>query len=109
MSRPFDTTEGTPTLTFVTGSESLALPYHFLLRLQLVKGAAAIQLAYEDMNVTIEGNNLHSLWRELQLFNVREIRACEGSAAKALAGAGEAAPCSITAVRIERGNDADDP
>ena len=90
------------------GSESLALPYHFLLRLQLVKGAAIV-ITYEDMKVTIEGTSLHPLWKELQLFNVREIRASAGPGAQTLADSGETASCTVTAIRMVRSKDAEEP
>jgi hypothetical protein len=101
---PYETTEATPTLTFVSNGEALALPYHFLQSIRLANRAASIVLTYDDLTVTMEGTNLHPLWRELQLYNVREIRASEGNAAKSVRS--EAAECAVTAIRIESNEDA---
>jgi hypothetical protein len=80
----FDTDEGSPTLTFVTAEEALAIPYHTLRHMRFAKDARSICFAFDEFEVTLVGLHLLTLWRELQGYNVREVRLAQGAAQKAL-------------------------
>ena len=80
----FDSEEGSPTLTFVIADESLAIPYHTLHHMRFAKDARSIDFAFDEFEVTVEGTNLLPLWRELQGYNVREVRLARGLAERTL-------------------------
>ncbi|MEZ5325808.1 MAG: hypothetical protein R3F19_12190 [Verrucomicrobiales bacterium] len=80
----FDIDEGSPTLTFVTADEALAIPYHTLHHMRIAKDARSICFAFDEFEVILVGLHLLTLWRELQGYNVREVRLAQGAAQKAL-------------------------
>ena len=80
----FDIDEGSPTLTFVTAGEALAIPYHTVHHMRFAKDARSICFAFDEFEVTLVGLHLLTLWRELQGYNVREVRLAQGTAQKAL-------------------------
>ena len=101
-SSSFELEEGTPTLTFASAEMTLALPYHFLRTMRLEDGARNVVLAYDcdGMTVTVSGTNLRPLWRALQLYTVREIRAEAGDTASRLGE--QSAACVVSAITIEQ-------
>ncbi len=65
--------DDTPTVTFVTSGVSLTLPYHSLQWMRRDPTSGALHLQIDVIRVIIHGHRLHALWRDLQLFRVRQI------------------------------------
>jgi hypothetical protein len=103
----FDLEDGSPTLTFVTSEESLAIPYHTLRRMTFAKNARSIQFTFDEFEVTVEGALLLPLWKELQIYNVREMRLAQGAADQAVAV--ERDDTTIRSIAIKALSNEDDP
>jgi len=65
--------DDTPTVTFVTSRESLTLPYHSLQWMRRDSGNGTLLLQIDAIRIILHGERLHALWRELQLYRVRQI------------------------------------
>lgn len=65
--------DDTPTVTFVTSEESLTLPYHSLQWMRRDPNGGQLHLQIDAFRIILHGQRLHALWRELQLYRVRQI------------------------------------
>ena len=99
--RPYEIEEGTPTITFTTAERSLALPYHHLQEMQLAERGTHLAIRFTDYQIQIDGSALRPLWRELQLFNVREVEASPGAAREIAPSNGATAIQRIAIARVE--------
>ena len=63
--------DDTPTVTFVASSECLTLPYHSLRWMRRDPSSGQVHLEIDAFRIILSGEDLHGLWRELQLFRVR--------------------------------------
>ncbi len=63
----------TPTVTFVSANECLTLPYMHLQWMRRDPNNGQIQLQIDAFRIILQGERLHALWRDLQLYRVRQI------------------------------------
>jgi len=68
----FETEMGVPHLTVELSSEQKMFPYHSFCNAVFQGNRITIEL--NDWQITIEGKRLSSLWRQLQVQDVRVIR-----------------------------------
>jgi hypothetical protein len=101
--QPFEIEEGTPTITFTTGDQSLTLAYHHFLEMRWEARGTRIAIGFSDYQITIEGTGLRRLWREIQLFNVREIEECQGASGELELAGGQCLVGSIAIRSAEEG------
>jgi hypothetical protein len=63
----------TPTVTFVSATECLTLPYMHLQWMRRDPKNGQIHLQLDAFRIILQGERLHALWRDLQLYRVRQI------------------------------------
>ncbi len=68
----------TPTVTFVSANECLTLPYVHLQWMRRDPNSGQIHLQLDVFRIILQGDRLHALWRDLQLFRVRQIHEADG-------------------------------
>ena len=56
-----------------------------------------IAIRFNDYQITIEGMGLRRLWREIQLFNVREIEECRGASSDLDAQGNQ---CQVRSIKV---------
>jgi len=101
LTEPYQTDDNTPTLTLVTGHESIAFPYHLVRSMQLGDSAKRIVIDLDDQTVTIAGSKLGKLWRELRAYRIKEISPNAGEAAKAVSSKLERAIVEDIAITLK--------
>ncbi|MDC3255086.1 hypothetical protein OAV21_01650 [bacterium] len=65
--------EETPTISFIGANENLTLPYIHLQWMRRDLNGGQIQLQIDAFRIILQGHRLHALWRDLQLYRVRQI------------------------------------
>ena len=65
--------EETPTVSFVSANECLTLPYMHLQWMRRDPSDGQIHLQIDGFRIILQGDRLHALWRDLQLYRVRQI------------------------------------
>ena len=65
--------EETPTVSFVSANECLTLPYIHLQWMRRDPNGGQIHLQIDAFRIILHGERLHALWRDLQLYRVRQI------------------------------------
>jgi len=63
----------TPTVSFVSANECLTLPYIHLQWVRRDPNGGQIHLQIDVFRIILQGERLHALWRDLQLYRVRQI------------------------------------
>lgn len=69
----YETHDETPTLTLVGTTDILTVPYIAFNTMRRDAKSGQLQLEIEGFRITLQGNHLRALWRDLQLYRVREI------------------------------------
>ena len=88
---PYQIDDNSPTLTFVTGDQTLAIPYHLVRAMHLGGDGRKIVIDYDEREIAVRGSALERLWKELRAFRVREVSINAGEAGKAVGGKAERA------------------
>jgi hypothetical protein len=65
--------EETPTVSFVSANKCLTLPYIHLQWMRRDAQNGQIHLQIDAFRIILQGERLHALWRDLQLYRVRQI------------------------------------
>ena len=65
--------EETPTISFLSANECLTLPYIHLQWMRRDPKNGQIHLQIDAFRIILQGERLHALWRDLQLYRVRQI------------------------------------
>ena len=68
----------TPTVTFVSADECLTLPYMHLQWMRRDPSGGQLHLQIDALRIILHGSRLHALWRDLQLYRVRQIHETDG-------------------------------
>lgn len=100
--------DDTPTVTFVASSECLTLPYHSLRWMGRDPSNGQVHLEIDAFRIILSGEGLHGLWRELQLFRVREIHEAQQRAEEAMSAPKRCVVRKITIAKSEDLEDAQD-
>lgn len=105
---PYQIDDNSPTLTFVAGDQTLALPYHLVRAMHLGGDGRKIAIDFDEREVTVRGSSLDRLWKELRAFRVREVSINAGEAGKAIGGKAERALVEMIEIAEKAdGSDAD--
>ena len=80
----FEVDPGTPTLTVILNESARMIPYHSFIG--ATREQSSIRIEFDRWELEIEGANLASLWRALQLQEVRWLQVATAEMAEELEG-----------------------